>query len=538
VVTQFNSKEKDQTYSMEKLPLNQRSKSPYFNIFSVKGLLVLFLIGIVYLFGCLDVINIKIDDVFITLRYVRNLLSGNGLVFNLGERVEGFSNPTWLFSIALFAKILNISGHFPMLYLAKILGVFLGFCTLIVFFIMMKNRDNQGKVIFGLLFLIAINPFLNVWNISGLETPLVNFLLALVVMLYLKMQKDAKRKYVVGFSIALGLLSISRPEGIIYPISIFMGMFLAQKITKAKISSNTYMSALIAFMVFFGYLLFRWLYYQDIFPNTLYAKNNPSLSTFKSGLYYTIMYFGFSIAPFLFLTFIKTRKTEILQWLHLPLYLIIFAQYSFAIYAGGDWMPGFRFLLPILPISYFLIVDQLDIRAFPRVKLNIIFLSLLIIAGSTWVIGRDFIKRDYQEYISGFKLKFDVYSKAYYDLAKKLSEVARPSDLVLIGEAGLIPYFNDQIKFIDLYGLMDRHMAKEIKGAHSRRIDNDYFFSVNFTYFVAIVQHDELIWNQEAPKNYTGYYPVDAILNDRRFFQNYIPVYNNRVGMIFKKIKR
>ena len=35
------------------------------------------------------------DDAFIAFRYVRNLLEGHGLVFNPGERVEGYSNFLW-----------------------------------------------------------------------------------------------------------------------------------------------------------------------------------------------------------------------------------------------------------------------------------------------------------------------------------------------------------------------------------------------------------------------------------------------------------
>ena len=42
----------------------------------------------------------SIDDAYITLRYARNLFEGHGLVFNIGERVEGFSNFTWLSVLA------------------------------------------------------------------------------------------------------------------------------------------------------------------------------------------------------------------------------------------------------------------------------------------------------------------------------------------------------------------------------------------------------------------------------------------------------
>src|SRR4030042_7107522 len=36
-----------------------------------------------------------IDDTYITLRYSHNLAVGNGPVFNIGEKVEGYSCPIW-----------------------------------------------------------------------------------------------------------------------------------------------------------------------------------------------------------------------------------------------------------------------------------------------------------------------------------------------------------------------------------------------------------------------------------------------------------
>jgi hypothetical protein len=53
----------------------------------------LLLLGIVLLF----VVHawrfrFTVDDAFISLQYARNLVEGHGLVFNLGKRVEGYSN--------------------------------------------------------------------------------------------------------------------------------------------------------------------------------------------------------------------------------------------------------------------------------------------------------------------------------------------------------------------------------------------------------------------------------------------------------------
>lgn len=38
------------------------------------------------------------EDCYITYRYARNLVLGDGLVYNPGEYVEGISNPYWAFS--------------------------------------------------------------------------------------------------------------------------------------------------------------------------------------------------------------------------------------------------------------------------------------------------------------------------------------------------------------------------------------------------------------------------------------------------------
>ncbi len=40
------------------------------------------------------------DDAFISFRYARNLLEGQGLVFNLCEYVAGYSNLLWVLELS------------------------------------------------------------------------------------------------------------------------------------------------------------------------------------------------------------------------------------------------------------------------------------------------------------------------------------------------------------------------------------------------------------------------------------------------------
>src|ERR1700678_572234 len=58
------------------------------------------------------------DDAYITLRYVERLLAGRGLTFTDGERVEGFTDPLWLFQIAA----LRAAGA-PSVDASRVLGV-------------------------------------------------------------------------------------------------------------------------------------------------------------------------------------------------------------------------------------------------------------------------------------------------------------------------------------------------------------------------------------------------------------------------------
>jgi hypothetical protein len=61
---------------------------------SVRGALLLGCALTIVLVGHLHFANITLDDAFISFRYGENLANGHGLVFNLGERVEGSGLPS------------------------------------------------------------------------------------------------------------------------------------------------------------------------------------------------------------------------------------------------------------------------------------------------------------------------------------------------------------------------------------------------------------------------------------------------------------
>ena len=59
-----------------------------------------------------------VDDLFISLRYAEELAMGNGAVYNIGERVEGYSSPAWM-----FIQTIGFVFHFEPVTFTKVVGI-------------------------------------------------------------------------------------------------------------------------------------------------------------------------------------------------------------------------------------------------------------------------------------------------------------------------------------------------------------------------------------------------------------------------------
>ena len=243
---------------------------------------------------------------------------------------------------------------------------------------------------------------------------------------------------------------------------------------------------------------------------------------------------GLAVIPYAFVALFK--KTPLLLRAYIPIYLVIIAQFAFVIYAGGDWMPSFRLLLPTLPLILFVLMDQVDISAFTKEKMVASLAAIIVITSCLWATERDVVK-NWQTNVTGLRLEFQTYDANYYDIAQALAKISVPNESVLIAEAGLIPYVNDKLNFDDLYGLMDKHIAKDVKGKHLSRVDNDYFFAHNYDYFVVATSTETSKWIDDTGKYHVGNFAVESFMNDPRFNKTYTPVYRQKIGAIFKRIE-
>jgi arabinofuranosyltransferase len=107
-----------------------------------------------------------LDDAYISYRYAANLLAGHGLVFNPGERIEGFSNLLWVLAAAGLLTFCPPEGlHLAICLLSTLLAV----GGLLVFHQEIRRRSGDFLALVAAS-LWAFYPFLWIWIGSGLET--------------------------------------------------------------------------------------------------------------------------------------------------------------------------------------------------------------------------------------------------------------------------------------------------------------------------------------------------------------------------------
>ncbi len=214
------------------------------------------------------------DDAFISFRYARNLLEGHGLVFNPGERVEGYSNFLWVLELAALWGLLGIPPEqvAPWLSVACTAGTLAALWWWIACLPVLPHRGLVGWMAFGLL---CSSATFAVWTSGGgLETRQFTFCIVLAVMC-LSLYRDS-RWGLLASSLSLALAALTRPEGPLIAACCF-GWFAVERMVKDRRlrldwREVLYLVAPFATLVA-AHFLFRYTYYGEWLPNTYYAKH-------------------------------------------------------------------------------------------------------------------------------------------------------------------------------------------------------------------------------------------------------------------------
>jgi len=305
------------------------------------------------------------DDSFISFRYAENLVLGHGLVFNPGERVEGYTNLAWTLLIAL-----AIGRGFDPVRASEALGLLFYALLAVVLALRSYNRSQrEGGAFLPLAACLALGmEDFHVWATGGLETACFAFL-ALAGVLLVRAE-DGRLLFCAGAVLSLAVAT--RPDGLLFAAVAGAYLLTAWWTREGRWRAWTAFIVPLAATVL-ALVAFKQSYYGELLPTAFYSKSAAD-PYYAQGIFYVGLFFlknwglvavGLAIVVALFLEGAlrpPARSSEVL--------LLAAAGGAFlfyVIYSGGDFMFARR-LVPALP--FFFLVAEAGLLRLRRPKLR------------------------------------------------------------------------------------------------------------------------------------------------------------------------
>lgn len=407
------------------------------------------------------------DDAMISMRYARNLAQGEGLVWNPGEQVEGFSNPLWVLFMALLHLLPLPITHISLA--VQVCGAILMMLSLVWLRRMAALVSPQNEFVpLTAMLMTAFYLPLNNWSLQGMEVS------ALLLLANISLYHTLRAQQLGVFSpwplLLLGFSSWVRLDMVI--MLVLVAAFLAWSDPKNR--RRYLLWGALSLLFFLGVQTgLRWWYYGELLPNTYYLKlaGYPLLARLGRG---TISFIRFAwnmnwllfLMPFFYLL-LRREKPVLL----LSASFGIWAAYS--LYVGGDaWehhgganrfiaigMPAFFVLFAIAVHSlrskltqmlgqhHLLTAARLDLATAIFILLAMFNFNALVDVQTVanWLLLQP------PQFVSG--------SKRYVEISRVLDEITTPEARIAVVTAGNIPYFSQHYT-IDLLGKSDKVIAR------------------------------------------------------------------------------
>lgn len=444
-----------------------------------------------------------VDDAYISFRYAVNLADGHGLVYNPGERVEGYTNFLWTVLVAGGIAI-GIDPHVT----TKVMGALAAVATLVVVYRLSEQLSPYRSLPCVATWLLASSATFSGYAMFGLETTAFVFLITSGVLLLVR--EHARGRGFPWSGLVFAAAGLVRPEA---PLFLGTAMLL---LGRGAFGRQNLVRGLVFVLPVATHLLWRHAYYGEWLPTTFTAKTGDLAAQWKSGNRYVrdwIEHVGpavlFSCYGFALGVVRRQRETVIVA--------ALFAVAAiYVMFVGGDWMTYFRFMAPAEPWAFVLccvgirgIFDTRD----PAARLA---LALCV----AWLVPKriDGLEKAHKQWLREEKKFWD-------SVAGQTAEwLARePPGRIAIGDIGYVGY-RTNYPLLDLLGLVDPVIAK-LPGGYTKKHGDGYkdrFFGVMPTYVVIIMAGQECDRATMAGSKLLFY--------DPRFKRNYEVAHNVQVA--------
>ena len=372
--------------------------------------------------------NGLVDDAYIQFRYAANLAAGHGPVFNAGERLEGASGGIWIGAVALASALTGRDAGSC----ARTLSiVFAGFAAAAAAALGHAIEGRRGAGLAAIVWAALPTPAL--YAATGLETAAFAFALLGVGAAVARGRRGPA-------TLAGALAATLRPEGIVLALGAAPFWKRLGRAGRFALGGGVLAAAVIAAA--------RLSYYGQPVPRPVLVKGVIAAAGAGAGLRY-LGQAAFEWWPLLPAALWIAPRFRVLLPALAPATLWI----GVVLARGGDWMPGGRYLLPLLVIVAFaaaMAAARLPGRA-------ALWLAIAPVAWGLVLLMPHEQPLDQTSYVPAGRAwramaEHRVQSRWWEGLGTWVRRSVPPGTFLATGPSGALPYAA-RLRTFDLYGL-------------------------------------------------------------------------------------
>lgn len=375
-----------------------------------------------------------VDDDFICYRYARNLAEGQGLVYQPGVRIEGFTNPLWVLLHAGGQRFgLDPVGLTRWLaLLAALAGVWIAAG---VERRLSASPDAIPLAPFGL----ALSPALAFHGAAGLGTTLLGTLILGWFGSWLV--ADERGRPPILAAILLACACLLRQEALLFALPFAVRV-------KQRVWGR------LPLFAFASWTLLRVLYYGELLPQTFFVKRLPLARDLSLGWHYLVistLTAGAGVYVAASLAAIKCVRVSTGLVGAACLGLVLHVVYVVAV--GGDYLALARFYVPGLPLAITLAAVALSHRPLARGLLGLFTLALLWTHLPPGMLGKR-----YEQSRPYLKLLHEFQEQRWTQLGEFFAQAAPASSVVCLAPIGAFGW-ESRLEIVDVLGLVTPGIA-------------------------------------------------------------------------------
>jgi arabinofuranosyltransferase len=453
-------------------------------------------------------LNCVAEDAFISLRFAKNLASGHGLVWNVGEPpVEGYTDFLWVILCAAAMRV-GIDG----VRAAQMLGITSGVALIVLTYLGGKATGWSDRVALVPPALLAAAGPLATWSTSGMEMVLFATLVFTSALLVAAFWRDERPSLMIGAAAVLLLATLARPEGAMIAVILFGASLLFAAYARPRLMTSIAAGVATFAVLFAAYFAWRYHRYHDLLPNTYYAKTGGGLPQVVRGAMLAFIFYMQFAVPLLPWGLValweagvprpRVDRLAVVTWLRrwalvLLGTLIVIAYTLYTIAVGGDYMAMHRFYVPVLPFVYLCVGACAAILYARQPQRTIGYAALLAVslAGTFFPstrLERGFFTTPPVQHGDWRGVQVERWHVARLTVIGRFFNGYRReySETLATSAIGAIGYYAD-MRVDDVHGLVDPHIAHlpapadfaKHRPGHGRT-DLEYSFDRRPTYFM------------------------------------------------------